>query len=116
MSSLGPTAPGMPILGNGVTLTEVIGTTTSLKCSVCSTVEERGVGEGLRKTFCAAQMGDRQEHAIKIGRIRAKSRTDRIVPSYRHATACFGPLMSTNVRPLTPVECTANPWPRTTRL
>src|SRR2546426_2918316 len=95
MSSLGPTAPEIPILGNGVTLTEVIGTTTSLKCSVCSTVEERGVGEGLRKTFCAAQMGDRQEHAIKIGRFRATSRRDRIVSSRSNVYLFFrGPVAS----------------------
>src|SRR5260370_40964764 len=81
MSTLGPNLPVIPIVADGVALTEVIGTTTSLKCSVCSTVEERGVGEGLGDTFCAAQMGDRQEHAIKIGGFGATGRKDRIVSS-----------------------------------
>src|SRR5437879_1374572 len=78
ISTLGPNLPVIPIVADGVALTEVIGTTTWPKSSLCSTVEERGIVEGLGRTFWAAQMGDRQEHAIKIGRFRATSRTDRI--------------------------------------
>src|SRR6266571_944446 len=72
MSSLGPSFPETPSFTEGVIFTEVIGTTTSLKSWVCSTVEEGAIVEGLGKTFWAAAMGDRQEHAIKIGTISRK--------------------------------------------
>src|SRR5712691_5529906 len=84
MSTLGPSLPEIPITANGVIFTEVIGMTTSLKSSVCSTAEEGGIVEVLGKTFWAAEMGDRQEHAIKIGRLR----TDRMVSSYQPVN-CF---------------------------
>src|SRR6266566_1176353 len=69
MSSLGPSFPEIRSFTEGVIFTEVIGTTISLKSWVCSTVEEGGMVEGLERTFWAAAIGDRQEHAIRVGMI-----------------------------------------------
>ncbi len=61
----------MPSFAEGVSLTELIGTTISPKSLVCS-VEEGGIVEGLGKAVWAAAMGDRLEHATKIGIISRK--------------------------------------------
>src|SRR2546425_457411 len=98
MSTLGPNLPVIPIVADGVALTEAIGTTTWPKSSLCSTVEERGIVEGLGKAFWAAQMGDRQEHATKIGILRATRRPARMVSSYRRITVCFDPLPRSNAQ------------------
>src|SRR5712692_563791 len=66
MSRLGPSLPLIPSFTEGVNFTELIGTTTSLKSWVRSTVEEDGIVEGLVRTFWAAAIAERQEHAIRV--------------------------------------------------
>jgi hypothetical protein len=70
--SLGPSFPEILSCTDGVIPAEVIGTKISPKSRVFSTLEEGGIVEGRGKTSWAAAMGDRQEHAIKIGRILRK--------------------------------------------
>src|SRR5690348_15660142 len=70
-SSLGPSFPEIPSFAEGVILTEVIGTTVSVKSSVPSIVEQSRIVEGHGGKIWAAAMGDKQEH-IKTGTISRK--------------------------------------------
>src|SRR2546430_5942687 len=67
MPRLGPSFPVIPSFTEGANFTEVMGTTTAPKSGACSTVEERGIVGRLGKIVWAAAIGDRQEHAIKVG-------------------------------------------------
>src|SRR6266436_3968383 len=64
--SVGTGLAPLPTIKVGVNFSAVIGTTTSLKSLVCSTVEEGGIVRGLGEASWAAATGDRQEHTIKI--------------------------------------------------
>ena len=66
MPSAGTGFPVTPSFTKGVIFNELVGTTTSLKSLVCSTVEEEGIVGGLGEASWAAATGDRQEHTIKI--------------------------------------------------
>src|SRR6266446_2117369 len=66
--SVGTGLAPLPTIKVGVIFSAVIGTTTSLKSLVCSTVEEGGIVAGFGEACWAAAVGSKQEHAIKIVR------------------------------------------------